>query len=609
MVNSYSDFILDKLIQESILYFSPDLRKKLKKMKLDISQELLNTETQDIKDDITFIDIDKDGYVSYNTMKNAAKFFSEKYPHLVDTIQDQVNVNLADEIFGRDKSGTSAEIGVYTKSRNRIKFGRLINKILPGKFTPGQIEEFSNKWKSILENAGEKIQVVEADDIAYWYKSENYKEPKGTLGSSCMRGNSEDTFKIYTMNPDLCKMVIITDNDELVARAIVWKVTEKSVGSWEWFMDRQYTISDDYVERLRNYAIEQGWAYKTHNNHHSFSNVSWKESEDTIKSQRGIKMKIQLAPYRKDGYDRYDYRNYPYVDTFRRYDPNTGWLFNDDEQVDGCYLLDDTGGGYSECETGVWSDWHDERIPEDEAVYSDHVDSYLWSDRAVEITRGSRRYRGWYPENHDDITYDEWIDEYINVNDAVYSDAYGHFILSEDSESAIYKLDSDGEPNRDEHYVHSEDSDYIDISDLSDYDWYKKLSEEFRSWENGYTHTKIAKDLLTKDFDGDWIPQLISMKAYRVVDNPLNVSFLSKLDAKILDLELNLENPLTMDKYSYNDDVKEIYPELLNKAKEKLEVVKSQENQDSESSDYQNKLVDRIDEIEEKTWLIEDDED
>jgi hypothetical protein len=609
MVNNYSDFILDKLIQESILYFSPDLRKKLKKMKLDISQELLNTETQDIKDDITFIDVDKDGYVSYNTMKNAAKFFSEKYPHLVDTIQNQVNVNLADEIFGRDKSGTGAEIGVYTKSRNRIKFGRLINKILPGKFTPGQIEEFSNKWKSILENAGEKIQVVEGDDIAYWYKSENYKEQKGTLGSSCMRGNSEDTFKIYTMNPDLCKMIIITDNDELVARAIVWKVTEKSVGNWEWFMDRQYSISDDYVERLRNYAIEQGWAYKTHNNHHSYSNVSWKESEDTIRSQSGIKMKIQLAPYRKDGYDRYDYRNYPYVDTFRRYDPHTGWLFNDDEQVDGCYLLDDTGGGYSECETGVWSDWHDERIPEDEAVYSDVVDSYLWSDRAVEVSRGSRRYRGWYPEGHDDLTYDEWIDEYINVNDAVYSDAYGHFILSEDSESAIYKLDSDGEPNRDEHYVHSEDSDYIDISDLSDYDWYKKLSEEFRSWENGYTHTKISKDLLTKDFDGDWIPQLISMRAYRVVDNPFNVPFLSKLDAKILDLELNLENPLTMDKYRYNDDVKEIYPELLNKAKEKLEVVKSQENQDSESSNYQNKLVDRIDEIEEKTWLIEDDED
>lgn len=609
MVNNYSDFILDRLIQESILYFSPDLRKKLKKMKLDISQELLNTETQDIKDDITFIDVDKDGYVSYNTMKNATKFFGEKYPNLVDTIQNQVNVNLADEIFGRDKSGTGAEIGVYTKSRNRIKFGRLINKILPGKFTSGQIEEFSNKWKSILENAGEKIQEVEGDDIAYWYKSENYKEQKGTLGSSCMRGNSEETFKIYTMNPDLCKMIIITDNGELVARAIVWKVTEKSVGNWEWFMDRQYTISDDYVERLRNYAIEQGWAYKTHNSHHSYLNVSWKESEDTIRSQSGIQMEIQLSPYHKDGYDRYDYRNYPYVDTFRRYDPHTGWLFNDDEQVDGCYLLDDTGGGYSECETGVWSDWHDERIPEDEAVYSDVVDSYLWSDRAVEVTRGSRRYRGWYPEGHDDLTYDEWIDEYINVNDAVYSDAYGHFILSEDSESAIYKLDSDGEPNRDDHYVHSEDSDYIDISDLSDYDWYKKLSEEFRSWEDGYTHTKISKDLLTKDFDGDWIPQLISMRAYRVVDNTFNVPFLSKLDAKILDLELNLENPLTMDKYSYNDDVKEIYPELLNKAKEKLEVVKSQENQDSESSDYQNKLVDRIDEIEEKTWLIEDDED
>lgn len=594
MVNNYSDFILDKLIQESILYFSPDLRKKLKKMKLDISQELLNTETQDIKDDITFIDIDKDGYVSYNTMKNAAKFFGEKYPHLVDTIQNQVNVNLADEIFGRDKSGTGAEIGVYTKSRNRIKFGRLINKILPGKFTPGQIEEFSNKWKSILENAGEKIQVVEGDDIAYWYKSENYKEQKGTLGSSCMRGNSKDTFKIYTMNPDLCKMIIITDNDELVARAIVWKVTEKSVGNWEWFMDRQYSISDDYVERLRNYAIEQGWAYKTYNNHHSYSSVSWKESEDTIKSQNGIKMKIQLSPYRKDGYDRYDYRNYPYVDTFRRYDPHTGWLFNDDEQVDGCYLLDDTGGGYSECETGVYSEWHGETIPEDEAVYSDAVDSYIWLDRAVEVTAGSRRYRGWYPEGYDYITYDGYHDRYLHSNDVIYSEHYNHDILLEDSYSAIYDIDTDGEPNKDEYYIYSDDSDFIELSDLTNQIWYQKLSEEWLNWEDGRTHQVVAKDLMTKDSEGNWIPKLYSLKVYPVIDSPYEITALSKRDANILGVELNTEKEIWIDKFRYNSEIESIYPELYTKAKEllpKLEAVLAQLTRE------------RIDEIEDKKWI------
>jgi hypothetical protein len=603
MVSNYSDFILDKIIQESILYFSPDLRRKLKIMKLDITQELLNTETKDIKDDITFIDIDKDGYVSYNTMKNAVKLLSEKYPNLVNTIQNKVDIRLADEIFNRDKGNAGDEIGVYTKSRNRIKFGRLINKILPGKFTPSQIEEFSNKWKSILENNGENIQEVKGDDIAYWYRYENYKEQRGTLGNSCMRENSESTFKIYTMNPDLCKMLIITENDKLVARAIVWKVTEKSDGNWEWFMDRQYTISDSYVEKLRNYAIEQGWAYKTYNNHYSFSDVSWKESEDRIISQSRVKMKIKLSPY-KNSYNKYDYMDYPYVDTFRRYDPSTGWLYNDAEQVDGCYLLDSTDGGYTECETGFWSDWHNERIPEDEAVYSDIVDSYIWYDRAIEVSVGSRRYRGWYPEGHEDIVYDGWLEEYININDAVYSEAYGHYILSDDSESAIYRIDSDGEPNRNRYYVYSEDSDYIYISDLSNYAWYKKLSEKFESWEDGYTHTKIDKNLLIKDFNGDWIPEIISMEAYSVLDNKFNFPFLSELDAKILDLELNLDNPLTMDKYSYNDDIKEIYPDLLNKAQEKLKIVKSQENKDSKTLDFQNMLVNRIEEIENKTWLI-----
>ena len=47
---------------------------------------------------------------------------------------------------------------------------------------------------------------------------------------------------------------------------------------------------------------------------------------------------------------------YPYMDTFRRYDVSNGILHNDDEQdreYEGQYILEDTGGGYSnqECDT------------------------------------------------------------------------------------------------------------------------------------------------------------------------------------------------------------------------------------------------------------------
>jgi hypothetical protein len=595
MFSNYDDFILERLIQESIIYFSPELRKKLKRMKSDLSKDLLDVETKDIKDDITFIDVDKDGYVSYNTMKNAAKLLQDTYPHLVDKIQNQVDRDLIDNIYIHDKENRDKAPGLYTKSRSKIKFGRLINKILPGKYTPGDIEEFTNKWKASLENVGEKFQLIEGNDIAYWYKSENYKEERGSLGNSCMRGNSDETFRIYTMNPEICKMLILTDGDELVGRAIVWKVTEKQKGDFEWFMDRQYTISDADVEKFRSYAIEQGWAYKTNNNHHSYLNVTWKSGEDVTSA--GVKMSIKLNPFR--GESDYDYGRYPYVDTFRRYNPNTGWLYNDDEQEDGCYLLDDTGGGFSECQSGVWSEWSDENIPEDEAVYSDQVDSYLWVDRAVLVERGSRRNRGWYPEGHDSIVYDEWSDDYINVDDAIYSDAYGYYILSDDSVSAIYKIDSDGEPNSDEYYVHNEDRDYISISDVSDTTWYNKLSQEYKAWEEGHRHTEISTDLLTRDFEGEWIPKIYSMKAYTIENNTYEVPFLSSMDAKILDADVNKEKPIIVDKFKYNDYIKVLYPEILKIAGKKIEDLKSEEQKQNEIIDA---LDTRIEEIDNETW-------
>ena len=594
MITDYDDFILEKLLQESIVYFSPEMRKKLKKMKTELSKDLLDIETQDIKDDVTFIDIDKDGYLSYNTMKNAAKFMQDAYPILVDTIQNTVNVQLSDEIYQRDMDDRGA-VGIWKKSRSKIKFGRLINKLLPNKYSAKEIEEFTNRWKSILENTSEEIKVVEGDEIAFWYKSENYKEEKHTLGSSCMRGNSEDTFRIYTLNPEVCKMLIITEGDELVARAILWKPSYKSDGSFEWFMDRQYTIADSYVNKMQDYAVQQGWAYKTYNNHHSYNKVSYADGENIL--SKTVVMEVQLKPYSGNNFD---YRYYPYVDTFRRYDPNKGTLYNDSEQVDGCYLLEDTGGGYVECETGVYSEWHDEVIPEDEAVYSDAVDSYIWLDRAVEVTDGSRRYRGWYPEGYDYITYDGYHDRYLHSNDVIYSEHYNHDILLGDSYSAIYDIDTDGEPNKDEYYVYSDDRDFIELSDLTDQIWYQKLSEEWSNWEDGRTHHLVAKDLMIKDSEDNWIPKLYSLKVYPVLDSPYDeITALSKRDADILGVELNTEKEIWIDKFRYNSEIESIYSELYTKAKELLPKLEA----DKESEVLAQLTKERIDEIEDKKWI------
>jgi hypothetical protein len=128
------------------------------------------------------------------------------------------------------------------------------------------------------------------------------------------------------------------------------------------------------------------------------------------------------------------------MDTFKRLDPSDGILYNDEEEKD--WTLTSTDGDYED-NNGVWSDYHDRRIPENEAVYSDWEDTYILRNYAVEVTLGSRRYRGWYHEDHDSLVYDEFREEWINENDAVYSEFLDKSFFNEDEEYIITWVDDD----------------------------------------------------------------------------------------------------------------------------------------------------------------------
>ena len=80
MIKDYSsfkqDFEFESFINESMVYFSPNFRKQIKKIDSPISQALIDLEGVDIKDDISFIDFDSTpGMFTFKTMKNFKKGF------------------------------------------------------------------------------------------------------------------------------------------------------------------------------------------------------------------------------------------------------------------------------------------------------------------------------------------------------------------------------------------------------------------------------------------------------------------------------------------------------------------------------------------------------
>lgn len=574
MISKYNSFIedllLEKAINESFLYYSPNARKALSRIKNnDIASDLLNSEGTDVKPDMTFIDLGKEGYLSFITMRNAKPLITAKYPNSdwaekIDT-QAMPDVQLySNDLHEFDMHGGNDASGVFTKSRNEVALGRFVNKLFPGKYNSKQIEEFINSFKASLEKAGEYFDLVEGDDIEFWYRSDNYKEKSGTLGNSCM-AQKRNLFGIYTQNPDVCKMLILKEDDKILGRALVWKLASikhmsKNVEGVEYFMDRQYTIKDSDVQKFRNYAKEQGWCYKSYNNHHSYSIVTINDEE------KNVAMTVQV----KDK----DYNRYPYMDTFRRYDVNNGILHNDDEQdseYEGQYILEDTGGGYQEIEGGVYSEYYDRRISEDEAVWSEPLEDYLIRDRSVEVRRASStRRQGWYPEDFDDIFYDEDHGEYFHVDDGVWSDIKNRMLYDQTAVRVVTDIFDDGDvPSSDDQYIYEGDNDIIEID--TDWFWFDKISDKFRDWSD---YRYISRDLLVVDYKGNYIPKKFATEVYKIEeakDNAVDITgveYLTKIDADALGYSLmekyvNGDEKRVIDWFTYTESISEFLDVLI----------------------------------------------
>jgi hypothetical protein len=620
MISKYNSFTLDllleKAINESFLYYSPNVRKALSRIKgNDIATELLGSEGTDVKPDMTFIDLGKEGYFSFITMRNAKPLINARYPDLewAEKIETEAMPDVtaySNELHELDDTESGRGSGVFKKSRNEVGLGRFVNKLFPGKYSSKDVEEFVNSFKASLEKAGEYFELVEGEDIEFWYNSENYKEKSGTLGNSCM-AQKRNLFGIYTQNQDVCKMLILKEDDKILGRALVWKLKSLKISKDEdpgFFMDRQYTIKESDVQKFRNYAKEQGWCYKSYNNHHSFGTINI-NGED-----KNVAMTVQV----KDK----DYNRYPYMDTFRRYDVSNGILHNDDEQdreYEGQYILEDTGGGYNEIESGVYSEWYDSRINDDDAVWSEPLSDYLIRDRAVEVTRGYSRRQGWYPEDYDDVFYDEDHEEYFHTDDGVYSDIEGRMLFDETAVLVITEIYGDGDvPSSSDQYMYEGDRDIKEID--TNWLWFDKISDKFRDWRD---YRYISQKLLIVDYKGNYIPKAFATEVYNIEprDNAVDITgveYLTKVDSLGLGYNIIESEKRIIDWFTYTETISEYTDILLERLPKLIDRYSDVLNnkgqlqlqfQGDEQQEYRDKISmnialcqDRLENLEEETW-------
>lgn len=312
MVSRYYDFILESkihLLLEGKLVVSKDFKETLKKMRDIISGE----DESDTPIHVTLLDFIKDE-------EGTEEPLSQNY---LDVVQDKDDVItfMSDKNFDRLENPPEKKKEIFLlKGRSEIKIGRFIRAFLTASgndyYTAKAIEEFVNLWKSIRSGKEVEFRVVEGDEISKYYQSSNYLSESGMLGDSCMNNSRSDKFYLYTKNPSVCKLVILeSPGGKILGRALAWKPSKFSDASPdgfspEWILDRPYTIKDSDVNKFKDFANKNGWAYR-YRLSNGYDESPYKFVWNGTKYLSKIEVKLESGG---------EFPRYPYVDTMAFYD-------------------------------------------------------------------------------------------------------------------------------------------------------------------------------------------------------------------------------------------------------------------------------------------------
>ena len=235
--------------------------------------------------------------------------------------------------FEQDDTGWRKAYKISFNSPHRLDDGPIERKVkveLKSDFSmsDSDIEDFVNKIVGYLKanSSGEDTatEIVNGEDIRFWYDRRNYQNTVGELGNSCMSYQECQWFlDMYCMNQDKVSMVILrTKEHKLIGRALLW-----SLDNGRKFLDRVYSILDSDSVVLHNLALKNGWLYKNRN--HQVMDG---------KNEYGRRLAVTLQNHE------FDY--YPYLDTLK-YLSWDGVLSDDVDSDEEHKYLDQTDGGYS----------------------------------------------------------------------------------------------------------------------------------------------------------------------------------------------------------------------------------------------------------------------
>ena len=227
---------------------------------------------------------------------------------------------------------------VIESKPNNARIGRVVRKTLNDagiEYNDTDVEGFVNEFKSkmsLISNSNLRFEVVKGDQIKHFYHNYQYDKTKhGTLQSSCMRYTKcQKYLDVYSKNPQVRLLILksIKYPEKITGRALLWELQDGDT-----FMDRVYYSEEHEKDIFIDHAIENGWWFK-----HSQNSSA---GEEILNKRGGLELKEVLKVKLDSGMFRY----YPYTDTLKYINTETGEMSNDDSEIEPNGDLESTYGG------------------------------------------------------------------------------------------------------------------------------------------------------------------------------------------------------------------------------------------------------------------------
>jgi len=243
---------------------------------------------------------------------------------------------------------------------SQLKIGKFVTAMFTKggiDFKPTDIEDFVNKYKSVVKQMRDKFdsfKIVKGEEIRKSYLHENYLNMNGSLGNSCMRYDKCKSFlDIYVENEDKVSLVVLMNDkvkvkkkvsdgagglveieeemeNKVTGRAILWTDEDNRK-----VMDRIYTNNSADEQLFKDFAKANNFWYKKEQNMYEDTPFVGPNDEE----ERYITVQLKAV----------NHNYYPYMDSMKFYDPNTGMLTNNGSSGNE-YTLTDTDGGNGSCD-------------------------------------------------------------------------------------------------------------------------------------------------------------------------------------------------------------------------------------------------------------------